>query len=121
MTLPPPLLGFQRKVSVCLGLKLPAITVAVTGSPTTTSFGCTEQVAAGATLPLAYSHGYPAKRSHWEVESLGANTRLAKARLERSDTARTINIPVTTRPLFRLDPTDILASKDSCRFLGWVR
>ncbi len=34
-------------MTVCLGLKLLAVTVAVMGSPTITSVGCTEQLAAG--------------------------------------------------------------------------
>ncbi len=46
VTWPP--LALQEYATVCLGLKLLAVTVAVTGSPTITSLGCTEQLAAGA-------------------------------------------------------------------------
>src|ERR1022692_2697455 len=80
MTLPPPLLGLQTSVRVCLGLKLLAVTVAVTGSPTSTSFGCNEQVTAG---PAEYSHLCLLNKSDLGLESL-----CATAPLETSDTAR---------------------------------
>src|SRR5579863_1450842 len=62
---------------MCLGLKRVVVTVAVTGSPTNTSFGCTEQVAAG---PLEYSALF--------VGESQSESHCANAPRETTDTAR---------------------------------